>query len=76
MNNFLAALGAFLVIVLGAMFAVPHFIDWNQYRGIIEEETTRIIGRDFRIGGDVRLAVAADAVVPARTGACGGSAVG
>ncbi|MEQ1649751.1 MAG: AsmA family protein, partial [Hyphomicrobiaceae bacterium] len=55
MNNFLAALGALLVVVLGAMFAVPHFVDWNQYRGVIEEETSRVLGRDFRIGGDMRL---------------------
>ena len=42
MNNFLAALGALLVVVLAAMFAVPHFVDWNQYRGVIEEETSRV----------------------------------
>ena len=55
MNNILAALGALLVLVLGALFAVPHFIDWNQYRGVIEEEASRIIGRDLRIGANVKL---------------------
>ena len=55
MNNALLYIGGFLVVVLAALFAVPHFIDWNSYRGVFEEEATRVLGRDVRIGGAVNL---------------------
>ena len=55
MNNVLIAIGVLIVAVLSALFAVPHFVDWNSYRGVIEEEASRIVGRDVRIGGDIRL---------------------
>lgn len=55
MNNFLAWLGAALVVVLGALFAVPHFIDWNGYRGVLEEEASRVLGREVRVGGAVNV---------------------
>ena len=53
MNSFLTTLAAAIVVVLGALFAVPHFVDWSSYRGVIEEEASRIIGRDVRIGESV-----------------------
>ncbi|MDX2259891.1 MAG: AsmA family protein [Hyphomicrobiaceae bacterium] len=57
MNTFLMWVGGLLVAVFTALFAVPHFIDWNGYRGVVEEEATRLLGRDVRVGGkvDVRL---------------------
>lgn len=55
MNNFLAWIGVLFVAVLTALFAVPAMIDWNGYRGIFEEEATRILGRDVRLGGNVNL---------------------
>ena len=55
MNNALLYIGGFLVMVLAALFAVPYFVDWNSYRGVFEEEATRILGRDVRVGGDVNL---------------------
>lgn len=48
-------IGAVLAAVLAALFAVPMFIDWNGYRGVFEEEASRILGRDVRVGGDVNL---------------------
>ena len=30
-------------------------IDWNAYRGVFEEEASRILGRDVRVGGKVNL---------------------
>lgn len=55
MNNFLAWIGAALVIVLGALFAAPHFVDWNGYRGVLEEEASRVLGREVRVGGAVNV---------------------
>ena len=55
MNNVLITIGVLIVAVLSALFAIPYFVDWNSYRGVIEEEASRIIGRDVRIGGDIKL---------------------
>lgn len=57
MNNFLLWIGALLTLCLGALFAVPHFVDWNRYRGVIEEEASRYFGRRVRVGGEVNLRV-------------------
>ena len=55
MNNALLYIGGFFVVVLASLFAVPHFVDWNSYRGVFEEEASRVLGRDVRIGGAVNL---------------------
>ncbi len=55
MNSFLLWVGGLMVAVLGLLFAVPHVIDWNAYRGVFEEEASRILGRDVRVGGKVNL---------------------
>ena len=55
MNNGLLYLGGLLVMVLAALFAVPFFIDWNGYRGVFEEEASKVLGRDVRVGGGVNL---------------------
>lgn len=57
MNNFLLTLAGLLLAVLCALFAVPPLIDWNQYRGVFEEEVSRFLGREVRVGGDVRLRI-------------------
>ena len=54
MSNILITIGVLIVAVLSALFAVPYFVDWNGYRGVIEEEASRIVGRDVRIGGDIK----------------------
>ncbi len=53
MNNVLLTLGALLVGILCALVAVPMVVDWNTYRGAFEEEASRILGRDVRVGGSV-----------------------
>jgi hypothetical protein len=55
MSNFIIAIAVFLITVLGALFAVPYFVDWNGYRGVFEEEATRLLGREVRVGGAVNL---------------------
>lgn len=55
MSNGLAYLGGILVAILAALFAVPALIDWNGYRGVFEEEASRALGRDVRLGGNVNL---------------------
>ncbi len=55
MNNALLYIGGLLILVLSALFAVPYFVDWNSYRGVFEEEATRVLGRDVRVGGNVNL---------------------
>ncbi|HEU4381074.1 MAG TPA: AsmA family protein [Hyphomicrobiaceae bacterium] len=55
MSNFFVALAVFLITVVGALFTVPHFIDWNGYRGVFEEEGSRLLGREVRVGGAVNL---------------------
>ena len=55
MNNLLIAIAVFIITVVGALFAVPHFIDWNSYRSIFEEEAKNVIGREVQVDGDVKL---------------------
>ncbi|MCC7252646.1 AsmA family protein [Hyphomicrobium sp.] len=55
MNNALLYLGGILITVLAVLFAVPRFVDWNSYRGIFEEEASRVLGREVRVGGGVNL---------------------
>ena len=55
MNSVLMWIGGVLVAILTALFAGPYFIDWNGYRGVFEEEATRVLGRQVRVGGDVNL---------------------
>jgi uncharacterized protein involved in outer membrane biogenesis len=54
-NNLLIAIAVFAITVLAALFAVPHFIDWNSYRSAFEEEARNVIGREVQVDGDVTL---------------------
>jgi len=54
-NNILLYLGGALLVILAALFAVPLFIDWSSYRGSFEEEASRLLGREVRVGGNVNL---------------------
>ena len=55
MSNGLLYIAGLLTLALAALFAVPYFVDWNGYRGVFEEEASRILGREVRVGGDVNL---------------------
>ncbi|MGD9805390.1 MAG: AsmA family protein [Hyphomicrobiaceae bacterium] len=55
MNRVLLAIGGLLVGLLATLFAGPAMVDWNRYRGMLEEEATRFLGREVRVGGKVNL---------------------
>ena len=55
MNNVLLYLAGLVIVALAALFAVPYAIDWNSYRGVFEEEASRVLGREVRVGGKVAL---------------------
>jgi len=55
MSNIIIAIAVFLITVVGALFAIPYFVDWNGYRSVFEEEATRLLGREVRVGGAVNL---------------------
>lgn len=57
LNSFLLAIASFIVVTLTALIAIPPLIDWNDYRGIFEEEVSRLFGRDVRVRGDVTLRI-------------------
>lgn len=55
MSNGLLYIAGLVALALAALFAVPYFIDWNGYRGVFEEEASRILGREVRVGGNVNV---------------------
>src|SRR5512134_3083694 len=55
MGNALLIIAGLIVAVFAALAAVPHLVDWNGYRGVFEEEATRILGREVRVGGAVNV---------------------
>jgi uncharacterized protein involved in outer membrane biogenesis len=54
-NSFLLGLTAVLIVVLGALFAAPLFIDWDDYRPVFEAQATKLFGREVKVGGKVHL---------------------
>ena len=48
-------LGGLLIAIFALLFAGPYFVDWNSYRGVFEEEASRILGRRVRVGGSVNV---------------------
>jgi len=55
MRRVLLILGVLVVAALAALFVVPATIDWDRYRGAIEEEASRLAGREVRIGGRINV---------------------
>jgi len=55
MRRVLVILGVLVVAALTALFALPAMIDWDRYRGAIEEEASRRAGREVRIGGQINV---------------------
>lgn len=57
MNGALLWIAGLIVTLLAVLFAVPYAVDWNSYRGVFEEQATRMLGREVRVGGDVKLSL-------------------
>lgn len=57
MNNLLLIIAAFLVFVLTALFAVPPLVNWNDFRGVFEEEASRLLDREVRVRGEVAVRI-------------------
>jgi len=55
MRRALGILGVLVVAPLAALFAAPALTDWARYRGAIEEEASRLAGREVRIGGKINV---------------------
>lgn len=44
-----------MIGLLALLFVAPTVVDWNRYRGVFEEEASRFLGREVRLGGSVNL---------------------
>lgn len=55
MNRLFLLLGSLLLLALTAALIAPRFIDWGNYTDIIEEQASRILGRDVHVSGAVDL---------------------
>jgi len=53
----LLSIGIAIILALVAALIGPAFIDWDQYRAVIEAEASQMVGAPVRVGGaiDVRL---------------------
>ncbi len=55
MRRALVILGVLVVATLATLFVGPILVDWDRYRGAIEEEASRLAGREVRIGGQIQV---------------------
>jgi hypothetical protein len=55
MNRFLLLLGSLLLLALTTALIAPRFIDWSNYTDIIEEQASRVLGREVHVSGAVDL---------------------
>jgi hypothetical protein len=54
-SRFLATIATVIIIILVAGLAAPYLINWNNYRGMFENQASRLLGRSVRVGGEVAL---------------------
>lgn len=57
MGSLLAALTTIVITVLAALFAVPYFVDWNDYRSAFEAQAAKIVGRPVRVVGKIDMTI-------------------
>ncbi|XSG82891.1 MAG: AsmA family protein [Methyloligella sp. ZOD6] len=55
MNSFLLSLTVLLIVALSALFAIPYFVDFNDYRDVFEAQATKVMGREVAVRGPVAL---------------------
>jgi uncharacterized protein involved in outer membrane biogenesis len=71
LGRLIATLATILILVLGAAFAVPAFVDWNQYRSVIEKATSELIGQKVAILGDIDITLLPEPHIRAASVAAG-----
>jgi len=57
LGSLLAALATIVLAGLAALFAVPHFVDWNDYKAQFETQAATLVGRPVAIQGDIDLSI-------------------
>ncbi len=57
MGRLLVTLATLLVLLLGAAFVAPAFVDWKAYRPDIEQAASALLGRKISITGDIDIAL-------------------
>lgn len=55
MSRVLIFIGAVVACVLTGLIVIPRFVDWNHYRGVLEAEASRLLGREVSVRGEVNL---------------------
>lgn len=55
MNRFFLSIGLLLLLALTTALVAPRFIDWSNYTDVIEEQASRLLGRDVHVSGAVDL---------------------
>ena len=55
MNNLVQILAGLFIAALVTVLAAPYFIDWNQYKGEIEAQASKLIGHKLTVAGDIHL---------------------
>lgn len=55
MNRFLLLMGSLLLLALTTALIAPRFIDWSNYTDVIEEQASRVLGREVHVSGAVDL---------------------
>lgn len=55
MNKVLIIIAGLLVTLVALVLIVPGFMNWNQYRGMIQAEAAKATGRAVEIDGDIRI---------------------
>ncbi len=57
MKKILIALAVLVVVALGAVAALPFFIDVNAYKPTIEAKAKEALGRDLKLNGPIKLSI-------------------
>lgn len=57
MKKILIALVVLVVVALGAVVALPFFIDVNAYKPTIEAKAKESLGRDLKLNGPIKLSI-------------------
>jgi uncharacterized protein involved in outer membrane biogenesis len=55
MRKILIGIGVLVVLIVGGAIIVPSFVDWNSYKGEIQQQVKQATGRNLTIVGDLDL---------------------